>query len=117
MTNVEDRLKKLEAVFAHLLPGVDIEDALCSLLPPQLPPQISSSNSFEAAAADERTDTVLKDRLSEALPQEADGFDWTEEATSVDGLSDGMAALSVEPSGIGYLGMYYVHNVLKLKLS
>lgn len=39
----------------------------------------------------------------EALPQQADGFDWVEEIT-ISGLSDGMAALSIMPEGAGYLG-------------
>jgi len=106
LTNVENRLAKLEAVFTYLLPDVDIEDVLSS---PSLPPvktQILNSNSVGPATTSEGTDSVTEHRLSEALPQEADGFDWKEEAPDVYGLSDGMAALSVEPSGIGYLGMY-----------
>jgi transcriptional regulatory protein GAL4 len=114
LTDVEDRLGKLEAVFANLLPNVDIEDALSSSSLPQLPTQEPSTKPFGAAAAKERIDSVPEDRLSEALPQEADGFDWKEEAADVHGLSDGMAALSVEPSGIGYLGVYYMYNIIKL---
>ena len=41
--------------------------------------------------------------ISEAVPKEADGFDWQED---VNELADGMAALSVEPQGTGYLGTY-----------
>lgn len=40
----------------------------------------------------------------ESLPQAADGFDWTEGAVSLNELADGMAALSVNPEGAGYLG-------------
>ncbi len=105
LTKVENRLGKLEAVFTYLLPDVDIEDVLSSPLLPQLPTQISSS-SVGALTTDDRTDSVPEDGLSEALPEKADGFDWQEEATDMHGLSDGMAALSIEPSGIGYLGMY-----------
>lgn len=39
----------------------------------------------------------------ESLPLQADGFDWAEE-TTLSGLSDGMAALSIKPEGTGYLG-------------
>jgi transcriptional regulatory protein GAL4 len=42
--------------------------------------------------------------LPEAVPSNADGFNWQEEDTNVDSLTDGMAALSVEPTGVGYLG-------------
>ncbi|OAL20819.1 hypothetical protein AYO22_08447 [Fonsecaea multimorphosa] len=42
--------------------------------------------------------------LSESLPDEADGFEWKEDTTELSGLTDGMAALSVEPTGTGYLG-------------
>lgn len=47
--------------------------------------------------------------LPEAVPSNADGFNWQEEAANVDSLTDGMAALSVEPTGVGYLGklVYY----------
>lgn len=41
---------------------------------------------------------------SETLPREADGFDWTETAVRLGELSDGMAALSINPEGAGYLG-------------
>lgn len=44
------------------------------------------------------------DTHKESLPLDADGFDWAESEVSVDGLSDGMAALSVKPEGTGYLG-------------
>lgn len=42
--------------------------------------------------------------LPEAVPNSADGFNWQEENVTVDVLTDGMAALSVEPTGVGYLG-------------
>lgn len=42
-------------------------------------------------------------KISEAVPQEPDGFDWQEDFTE---LTDGMAALSVEPKGTGYLGEF-----------
>ncbi|EMD87965.1 hypothetical protein COCHEDRAFT_1183130 [Bipolaris maydis C5] len=39
-----------------------------------------------------------------AVPNDVDGFNWKEEDLNIDGLTDGMAALSVEPTGVGYLG-------------
>lgn len=104
LTDVENRLQKLENVFALLLPDVDIESVLSSPSLPQLPMQLSESNAPSAATAQRRTDSALEDELSEALPQEADGFEWKEEATEAHNMADGKAALSVEPSGIGYLG-------------
>jgi transcriptional regulatory protein GAL4 len=44
--------------------------------------------------------------LPEAVPNNVDGFNWHEENVSVEGLTDGMAALSVEPTGVGYLGLF-----------
>lgn len=39
--------------------------------------------------------------MTEAMPDESDGFDWQED---INALADGMASLSVEPRGAGYLG-------------
>lgn len=41
----------------------------------------------------------------EALPQQADGFDWAEKEITLGNLTDGMAALSIKPEGTGYFGM------------
>ena len=114
MTQVEDRLRKFEAVFARLLPDVAVEDALSSTPPFQLPSHIPTSNSLEGATARKGTNNVPEEGRREALPQEADGFDWTEEETDVHGLSDGMAALSIEPLGVGYLGRFLTRSVLML---
>lgn len=99
----------MEALFARLNPDVDIEsalaqpsDAITSLQNPTL--------SVESESEDQKPLYLLEETQEdtppyEALPQEADGFDWKEETTcDVDDLADGMASLSVEPSGIGYLG-------------
>lgn len=43
----------------------------------------------------------------ESLPLEADGFDWSESAISLGEIADGMAALSINPEGAGYLGKYF----------
>jgi transcriptional regulatory protein GAL4 len=122
LTNVENRLQKLEALFARLLPDVDIEDALSSMTP-RSPYQSPRGNQFEDAlspdqsseqpAAVKRVKTLDRSPTGipvEALPEEADGFDWKEEATDVSDLADGMAALSVEPAGIGYLGKHPVKS-------
>lgn len=42
---------------------------------------------------------------NEEVPDEADGFDWGEEDLVGNELSDGMAALSLNPKGTGYFGV------------
>lgn len=44
------------------------------------------------------------DIVSEAAPDQVEGYDWAEDQFRTDKLADGMAALRVEPSGAGYLG-------------
>lgn len=51
-----------------------------------------------------KSDEVQTEPESEAVPREADGYDWKEEATSVNELADGMASLAIDPTGSGYLG-------------
>jgi transcriptional regulatory protein GAL4 len=69
----------------------------------------------EAAAASTPEVTAKpEESISEAVPDEADGFDWQED---VNELADGMAALSVEPKGTGYLGTtdrVYPHSRCRL---
>ncbi|PGG99320.1 transcriptional regulatory protein GAL4 [Blastomyces parvus] len=107
LTNAEDRIRKLEAVISTLLPNADIEALLEYSSPqptdgqPPLEPEpfkkpVSVVAPKDAAAAPEAA--------SEALPQLADGFDWAEKELTLSELSDGMAALSIQPEGAGYLG-------------
>ncbi|KAK9240052.1 fungal-specific transcription factor domain-containing protein [Lipomyces kononenkoae] len=42
--------------------------------------------------------------MQESFPDEADGFDWVEQDLVNNDLSDGMAALSINPHGSGYFG-------------
>ncbi|KAK9464594.1 fungal-specific transcription factor domain-containing protein [Lipomyces arxii] len=42
--------------------------------------------------------------FEETVPDEADGFDWVEQDSINNDLSDGMAALSINPHGSGYFG-------------
>jgi hypothetical protein len=106
---VERRLQRLENLFAQRLPDVNLEEALASsqLNGPASPsartqsPTTPDFNDLEAALTP-RSENASK--ISEAVPQEADGFDWQEDFSE---LADGMAALSVEPRGTGYLGERY----------
>ncbi|KAF4119862.1 hypothetical protein GMORB2_3550 [Geosmithia morbida] len=61
---------------------------------------VAAAAGHQQEESERRTDRT-DDSISETVPDEADGFDWQED---VNGLADGMAALSVEPKGAGYLG-------------
>ncbi|KAK9413418.1 putative C6 transcription factor [Seiridium unicorne] len=106
LTSVERRLQRLENLFAQLLPDVNLEEALASSPldnPANSPigtrsPKTPDFNAPEAVSAIKREPGG---KISEAVPQEADGFDWQEDFSE---LADGMAALSVNPKGTGYLG-------------
>jgi transcriptional regulatory protein GAL4 len=111
---VEKRLKYLEKLVADKLPDVDTEDA---------PPLEGSSNpnakqesltgagesagsrlgdaSFSGEHPNQFSASKNDESILDAVPDEADGLDWQEEANE---LVDGMASLSVEPTGAGYLG-------------
>ncbi|KAH7374177.1 putative fungal-specific transcription factor [Cadophora sp. MPI-SDFR-AT-0126] len=108
LTAAEDRIRRLEATFAELLPDVDLDQ----LLDPASDRPLSSSRrpipeTIESRVLDAKARDFIRESASpgaeEALPQQADGFDWAEE-TTLSGLSDGMAALSIKPEGTGYLG-------------
>lgn len=107
LTSLERRLHKLENLFAELLPGINIEEALAAsttvLTKPRATLNATRSVNTQGTSSQEEDRT-----FSEALPDESDGFDWKEEATTIDDLADGMAALSVEPTGTGYLGLFHV---------
>ncbi|KAI1505182.1 c6 zinc finger domain-containing protein [Biscogniauxia marginata] len=104
LTSVEKRLQSLENLVAQKLPGLNIDEAIASdnlhspgepSSPTRLPPLHSEEQETPRSA------TSPGNTISEAVPDEADGFDWQED---VNELADGMAALSVEPRGTGYLG-------------
>lgn len=102
---MEKRLGNLESLLTQLLPGIDIDAVVAS---PDLAkaslPQASPAESGSAQIASPSRDVSSEPVIPEAVPNSAEGFEWKEEDSSVDVLADGMAALSVEPSGVGYLG-------------
>jgi transcriptional regulatory protein GAL4 len=51
-----------------------------------------------------RTESRHSQPAAEAVPQQADGFEWAEREISLGDLADGMAALSIRPEGAGYFG-------------
>lgn len=94
---------------AQLLPGVNIDDVLASpdlaKTSPSLPGPLTPEASKTVVSPGGLSSTSQSDPvIPEAVPSSADGFNWQEENVSIDNLTDGMAALSVEPTGVGYLG-------------
>lgn len=105
----EGRIRDLEAAFAILLPGIDLDAVLSSIH--QDPSSGSKSPQAKHASGKSATVEEEKNRNTptpepEAVPRQADGFDWSESSVSLNDLADGMAALSVNPEGAGYLGKY-----------
>ncbi|KAH7067330.1 fungal-specific transcription factor domain-containing protein, partial [Paraphoma chrysanthemicola] len=110
LSSVEKRLASLESLVSQLLPGIDIDDVLRSPDLARATLQSPAAEAFRSTASpgtaggngDE--DDSREQVIPEAVPNSADGFNWEEANVSVEGLTDGMAALSVEPTGVGYLG-------------
>lgn len=98
-------MNKLEALVAQRLPDLNIDEALASFGTGSASPSASAQSPSVGQTPFAPTHTPGPDdgaaKISEAVPDEADGFDWQEDANEV---ADGMAALSVEPKGAGYLG-------------
>jgi transcriptional regulatory protein GAL4 len=106
LTSVERRLSRLENLFSRLHPDIDLEEALAgsSRDDPVAAGRARGEDATVASVPMSAAYTPTKevdDSISEAVPDVADGFDWQED---VGELADGMAALSVEPKGTGYLG-------------
>ncbi|KAI5923011.1 c6 zinc finger domain-containing protein [Camillea tinctor] len=107
ITTNQGRLQSLERLIAQKLPGLNIDEALASDdLHSRGEPSSPTSFFPPAQPRSDGQDTPggsmsPGNPISEAVPDEADGFDWQED---VNELADGMAALSVEPRGTGYLG-------------
>lgn len=108
LTSVEKRLHGLESLVTQLVPGVDIEDILSSPNVAVTTPPVIQSRTPEVALSPQGSTNSSSNEppLPEAVPNNVDGFNWQEEDLNVDGLTDGMAALSVEPTGVGYLGQH-----------
>lgn len=110
LDDVEKRLRKLERLFSHHLPGINLEEALRApilLQVNQVPdphPQVTAAVLPEIEAREDQPE-------NEALPPEASGFDWIETAADPNELADGMASLSLNPSGKGYLGTQQALNL------
>lgn len=100
-------MQQLETLIAHHLPGINVEEALRSPTPLQMNRVSSSRTDPPEAPTSSRDSEAREDQPeNEALPSEASGFDWRETAIDLNELADGMASLSLDPSGKGYLGIY-----------
>jgi len=95
----EERIKELEAIIDNLLSGAKVE----SILPSVQPASWQSSERIRDVAPQPDISSAIGSGV-ESLPPSASGFDWAEHEALLGGLADGMAALSINPSGAGYLG-------------
>lgn len=111
---MERRLNYLEKLVAQKLPDLDVDEALAAIATssPATPPAQVKTLAFPSDHRQHNTTGLIssskeqpaQESISEAVPEQADGFDWQEEAND---LVDGMAALAVEPTGTGYLGGWF----------
>lgn len=106
LSYVEERLSAYETALSKLFPGGDMDSVVASLLQDQDPHQ---RNSLSPSASSKesprpRPESKHAEPTAEAVPQQADGFDWAEREISLGDLADGMAALSIRPEGAGYFG-------------
>lgn len=106
-------MRELEATLASLIPGVSVDSILASFqqrplavvaATPNPPPSGGSISQVRSDPVDQVDSPTLVGPDVETLPGEADGFDWAEHEHPLGGLADGMAALSINPAGAGYLG-------------
>ncbi|KAJ5111125.1 hypothetical protein N7532_001660 [Penicillium argentinense] len=104
LTYVEDRLHSFETALSRLFPGGDLDATLRSLIQNPEPPKAPSSKSSSRHSTPAKPDADRTEPAPEALPQQADGFDWAEKELTLGDLTDGMAALSIKPEGAGYFG-------------
>ncbi|KAJ5472982.1 hypothetical protein N7530_006983 [Penicillium desertorum] len=103
LTYVEDRLHSFETALGRLFPGGDLDATLRSLLQnPEVARAPSSKSSSRHSTPKHEPERA--EPAPEALPQQADGFDWAEKEITLGDLTDGMAALSIKPEGAGYFG-------------
>jgi transcriptional regulatory protein GAL4 len=112
---VENRLQQLESIISHHLPGIDVKEALRSPSSPQVNLRLIS-DVLEVPVEQSNNDAREDTPENEALPSEASGFDWRETAVDLNELADGMASLSLNPSGKGYLGELF-HDFMTILLT
>jgi transcriptional regulatory protein GAL4 len=109
LTAAERRIRELETAFGTLFPGIDLETVLSSIRPgnPYNSAIKNATQSSNGPGPLPVQESHEPNSATESLPREADGFDWTENAVNLSEISDGMAALSINPEGAGYLGKQF----------
>lgn len=132
LTKVEERLRRLEIITAELLPDVDIESLLSkyghrpstshdghrssagrSSWAPESIRKEEDEESPQSEMDDEHEENIHPKEPKDQVPEEADGFDWVEDNFAGNDLSDGMAALSLNPQGTGYFGVASSSGLLR----
>ncbi|KAK7205883.1 putative C6 transcription factor, partial [Myxozyma melibiosi] len=106
LTQVETRVDRLEALISELIPNADIDKLLAMSVHDHAWRKSNGSipgkkSQDDAADAKDEHQPIA---IQETVPDEADGFDWVEQDFTHNDLSDGMAALSINPHGSGYFG-------------
>ncbi|KZF22424.1 hypothetical protein L228DRAFT_152596 [Xylona heveae TC161] len=113
VTSLEERLREYEDAFAKLFPGKDVESL------PNLGPLASQSGdeqkskSTSEKSSEQLSEREAPDSADETFPEEAEGFDWMEYDPGHTPFTDGMAALSLNPRGRGYLGVFSNSSLLR----
>lgn len=113
VTSLENRVQQLEAMFARLFPDGDLESALFPI-PPLSSPDFNTwttvepmGTSVEITASLEKEKEIPSEGPQDDLPILSNGFEWSEQDDDpTNYIADGMAALSVDPQGAGYLGWF-----------
>lgn len=84
------------------------------ITPESLSPGFSTWSLFDGAESTYFSRSTTTDGKvegsSDALPEASNGFEWNENEDFATALSDGMAALSVDPQGVGFLGKMFLRN-------
>ena len=110
VTSLENRVQQLEALVARLLPDGDVESALFPTLPlssPDFNTVEPTGGTMEITALLEDEKEIPSEGSPDDLPILSNGFEWSEQDDDpTNYIADGMAALSVDPQGVGYLGWF-----------
>ncbi|OBT70469.1 hypothetical protein VE03_00270 [Pseudogymnoascus sp. 23342-1-I1] len=111
VTSLENRVQQLEALFARLFPDGDLESSLFPI-PSRSSPDLNTWATVEPmeatmgiTASPAKGKEIASEGSQDDLPILSNGFEWSEQDDDpTNYIADGMAALSVDPQGAGYLG-------------
>lgn len=114
LTKVEERVRRLESLICDILPNADIDKLLSKSREPRRRFANINQDDYDGIKIEPTEDAPSLEPQPPAhrpllpndeVPDEADGFDWIEEELKGNELTDGMAALSINPQGTGYFGL------------